>query len=105
MRLINARNIKKKAWIEIAEGRHLRLKDIPPDWALGYALHRYFSATTPNPWPLNYSFLRLDCINCEKTTIYDEAFYISDPRSDEGQIGCPNCKYPWLSFKYGGSLG
>ena len=100
MHLVNSNDIKKKAWIEISEGWQIRLFNIPNNWALGYALYRYFSSITPISWPLDCSFLRLDCINCKKTTFYDEAFHISDPYCDYGQILCKHCNYPWLTFYY-----
>ena len=100
MKLLRLKDRKKRAWIEIAEGYHITIKDIPSTWALGYALLRYFISKTPSPWPIGYNFLRLDCIECGKTTVYEEAFHIKDPFVDEGQLSCPHCKYPWLTFKY-----
>ena len=100
MKTVNTKEIKRKAWIEIAEGWHINLRNIPETWALGYALHRYFHSISPSSWPMNYNFMRLDCVNCNKTTIYPEAFDIKDTYSEEGQVGCPHCQYPWLTFSY-----
>ena len=100
MKFLRSKDRKKQAWIEITDGYHVTVKDIPPTWAFGYALLRHFVSMTPGPWPLTYSFLRLDCIECGNTTTYEEAFHIQDPFEDEGQLSCPHCKVPWLTFKY-----
>ena len=100
MKTFNTTDLKRKAWIEVSEGWHIRLKNIPETWSLGYALHRYFHSISPNPWPLEYNFMRLDCIQCDQSTIYPEAFDVRDTYSNEGQIACPHCGNPWLTFEY-----
>lgn len=100
MKVVSLKNKKKNAWIEVSDSWHICLEDIPNTWALGYALFRYFSSISSNPWLMNYSFMRLDCSHCNQSTSYEEAFDIKDTYSDKGQIGCPHCGTPWLTFEY-----
>jgi hypothetical protein len=95
MKIIVSR--KKKAWVEL--DRHIFLSDIPETWSLGYALYRYLHSTINTAWPLGQNFIAVNCA-CGQITAYEEPFEIRDAYSDEGQVSCPHCQIPWLTFKY-----
>ncbi len=99
MRVLNVKKLFG-SWGEIREDYHIYLNDISPTKSLSQAILEYFSKIMPCPWPMNYSFLELECANCNETTVYDNLNDIPFSPGDEGQLVCPCCQHPWLTYRY-----
>jgi len=82
-------------WIEI--GQHIVLSNISPTKSLTQALNDYFYSTQ---WSSGF-FLKIDCDNCEGVTIYGTPRCVPFASGSSGQLVCPHCGQPWLTYKYG----
>lgn len=89
---------KHPCWMEC---NNIILSNISPTKSIGKAIHDYFNYYNYGIWNNKQYFLKICCDNCDGITIYAEPNCIPFAGGDCGQLVCPHCGHPWLTYKYG----
>lgn len=97
LKFINASPV----WIELRDGAHIMLHNIPPWKSLVQAVSDYFNYYNYGTWKYGQNYMRISCDNCEGVTVYGDPNCLPFAAGDYGQLVCPHCNQPWLTYKYG----
>jgi hypothetical protein len=91
---------KHKCWVELRDGIQIMLFNIPPTKSLTQALSDYFNYYNYGQL-VQPNFMKLSCDNCDGITLYADPNCIPFAAGNYGQLVCPHCSQPWLTYRYG----